>query len=244
MSLKSDVWQAVIQAIETAIPEYDPVNEAVSLGRAHRTRNFAADQLQLRDGMIVLDAGIGPGTMTEVILGKADGLTVVGLDASITLLKAARKRLGQAYGSRVHFVRGAFEALPFRDSSFQRIVSSYAFRDARDRTTAIEEFYRVSAAVGIFGIVDLGKPDNLLKRWIIGIYVRYLMPLIAKLSMSGAITGNPWRMIYPTYRALGTNRELVQALRKQFSEVRIKEFALGGVVFLSASKGSFNGPQK
>src|SRR3972149_5828706 len=98
MSLKNDVWQAVIQAIETAIPEYDPVNEKVSLGRAHRTRNFAADELQLRDGMVLLDAGIGPGTMSEVILVKAEAVTVVGLDASITLLKAARKRLGQAHG--------------------------------------------------------------------------------------------------------------------------------------------------
>ena len=32
MSLRNDVWKSVIQAIEKAIPEYDLVNERVSLG--------------------------------------------------------------------------------------------------------------------------------------------------------------------------------------------------------------------
>jgi ubiquinone/menaquinone biosynthesis C-methylase UbiE len=171
-----------------------------------------------------------------VLLRRTGGLTLVGLDASISLLKAARKRLAETYGNRVHFVRGAFEALPFRETSFRRIVSSYAFRDARDRAAAIDEFSRVSVDDGIFGIVDLGKPNSLLKRSLIEVYVRYLMPLIAKQSMSGTITGNPWRMIYPTYQVLGSNRELVEALSKRFTEVRIKEFALGGVIFISASK--------
>ena len=237
MSLENDVWRAVIRAIEAAVPEYDPVNEKVSLGRAQKTRNYAADQLQLGNEMLTLDAGIGPGTMAEVLLRRTGGLRLVGLDASISLLKAARKRLVETYGNRVHFVRGAFEALPFREASFRRIVSSYAFRDARDRAAAIDEFSRVSADDGIFGIVDLGKPNSLLKRSLIEIYVRYLMPLIAKRSMSGTIRGNPWRMIYPTYQALGSNRELVEALSKRFTEVRIKEFVLGGVIFISASKG-------
>lgn len=236
MSLKNEVWRSVIRAIEAAIPDYDPVNEKVSFGRAQKTRAYAAEQLKLGDEMLLLDAGIGPGTMTELLLERTNGLTVVGLDASVRLLDSARERLDLAYGSRLSLVRGAFEALPFRHKSFQRIISSYAFRDARDRTTAIDEFHSVTTDDGMFGIVDLGKPDNSLRRFLIWIYVRYLMPLIAQFSMSKVTTGNPWRMIYPTYQALGTNRELVQALSRRFQNVVMREFALGGVVFVSASK--------
>jgi ubiquinone/menaquinone biosynthesis C-methylase UbiE len=237
--LKNEVWRAVIRAIEAAIPDYDPVNEKVSLGRAQKTRVYAAERLKLGNGMLLLDAGIGPGTMTELLLQRTGGITVVGLDASSRLLSAAGDRLEGSYGDRLHLVRGAFEALPFRESSFQRIVSSYAFRDARDRTRAIDEFCRVAARDGLFGIVDLGKPNNSLKRSFIGFYVRYLIPLIAKFSMSKVTTGNPWQMIYPTYRALGNNGELVAALNGRFQDIRITEFALGGVIFVLAGKSRF-----
>jgi demethylmenaquinone methyltransferase/2-methoxy-6-polyprenyl-1,4-benzoquinol methylase len=226
----------VIRAIETAIPEYDLVNEKVSLGRAQKARNYAAHELRLRNGMLILDAGIGPGTMSEAIIGKAPDLTVVGLDASTDLLGAARERLRLSYGDRLHLGRGVFEALPFREKCLSRIVSAYAFRDARNRNTAIDEFYRASGEKGIFAIVDLGKPVNRFRQALISIYVHYLTPLIARLSMSDAINGNPWRMIFPTYQALGSNRELVKSLAQRFSDVNITEFALGGMIVILARR--------
>ena len=236
MSLSSEVWYSVIRAIEKAIPEYDSVNEKVTLGRAQKVRDYAATELQLGNAKLILDAGIGPGTMTQTIMTKAADLTVVGLDASIELLRAARDRLGLSHGGRLHLVRAVFEALPFKENCFPRIVSAYAFRDARNRSIAIDEFYRASGEKGIFAIVDLGKPVNRFKRAVISIHVRYLTPLIARLSMSAAIQGNPWRMIFPTYRGLGTNGELVKALAKRFSNVNIKEFALGGMIVVLSSK--------
>jgi len=236
LSLSSEVWQSVIRAIEKAVPEYDFVNEKVSLGRAQKTRDYAAQQLKLESGMLILDAGIGPGTMSQTILAETTDLTMVGLDASTKLLSAARERLGFSWGDRLHLVCGVFEALPFGDKSFPRIISAYAFRDARNRSIAIDEFYRASSENGIFAIVDLGKPRNRLKRSLISIYVQYVMPAIAKLSMSGSIDGNPWQMIFPTYQALGSNDELVKALGRRFSNVTITESALGGMIVIFANK--------
>jgi demethylmenaquinone methyltransferase/2-methoxy-6-polyprenyl-1,4-benzoquinol methylase len=236
LSLKSELWQSVIRAIETAIPDYDFVNEKVSLGLAQKTRNFAVGQLSLENGMLVLDAGIGPGTMSGTILRRNNDLTIVGIDASTVLLRAARDRLRADYEAHVHLVRGAFEALPFRNSSFPRVVSAFAFRDARDRSVAIDEFYRVVTDGGIFGIVDLGKPENRFRRALISIHVRFLVPLISRLSMAHAVSSNPWRMIFPTYRALAKNRELVSHLGEHFTKVNTTQFALGGVIVVLARK--------
>ena len=244
MSLRSEVWQSVIQAIEKAVPEYDFVNEKVSLGRAQKARDYAAQQLKLESGMLVLDAGIGPGTMSQTVLSETADLTIVGLDASTRLLSAARGRLGFSYGDHLHLVRGVFEALPFRDKSFSRIISAYAFRDARNRSFAIDEFYRASSENGIFAIADLGNPGNRLKRSLSSIYVQYVMPVIAKLSMSGSIDGNPWRMIFPTSQALGSNDELVKSLGRRFSNVTITEFALGGMIVIFARKDQFGGTSR
>jgi ubiquinone/menaquinone biosynthesis C-methylase UbiE len=182
--------------------------------------------------MLILDAGIGPGTMSQTILSKIADLTIVGLDASSRLLRAARERLGFSCGDRLHFVRGVFEALPFKDKSFPRVMSAYAFRDARNRSIAIDEFHRICSENGIFAIVDLGKPTNRFKRSLISVYLQYVMPLIAKLSMSSFIDDNPWRMIFPTYQVLGTNDELVESLGRRFSNVTITEFALGGIIVI------------
>ena len=236
LSLGRDVWKSVIQAIERSIPEYDLVNEKVSLGRAQRVRDYAVHELKLENGMLILDAGIGPGTMTETVMKDATDVTVVGLDVSADLLRAAKERLGRSHSDSLHLVRGVFEALPFREMCFSRIVSAFAFRDARDREIAIDEFYRISDQNGCFEIVDLGKPENRIKRNFISIYVQYLTPLIARLAMSDAINGNPWRMIFPTYQALGRNGVLVDSLGKRFTDVKIREFALGGMIVVLSRK--------
>jgi demethylmenaquinone methyltransferase/2-methoxy-6-polyprenyl-1,4-benzoquinol methylase len=238
------VWHSVIQAIEKAIPEYDSVNERVSLGRAQETRNYAVEHLELQEGMIILDAGIGPGTMSQTILQQTTQLTIVGLDASLRLLDAARERLKTNHSDHLHLIRGVFEALPFKERSFSRIVSAYAFRDARNRRAAIDEFHRVGSENSIFAIVDLGKPENRINRSLISFYVRNVMPFIARLVMSGSVEGNPWRMIFPTYQALGSNRELVEALSKLFNDVILREFALGGAIVVLARRTDSNLQQK
>jgi hypothetical protein len=44
-------------------------------------------------------------------------------------------------------------------------------------------------------------------------------------------------MIFPTYRGLGTNGELVKALGVRYSNVNIREFALGGLIVVLATRG-------
>ena len=230
------MWKHVVRAIEESIPEYDLVNERVSLGQAQRARKYAAEHLSLPAGKLVLDAGVGPGTMSELLLSNQNNIMIVGLDASAKLLTAAERRFSEGHPKNVHLVRGVFEALPFRDGCFQRLVSAYAFRDSRDRETAIAEFARVSSEEGIFAIVDLGKPDNPLKRLPITIYVRFFIPLIAWWSKSKIVEGNPWKMIFPTYQALVTNRTLISSLKKSFANVTITEWSLGGVIVVIAQK--------
>ena len=186
--------------------------------------------------MLILDAGIGPGTMSATVMKQTPDVTIVGLDASTDLLRATKERLGPSNTGRLFLVRGVFEALPFREMCFSRIVSAFAFRDARDREIAIDEFYRTSDQKGRFEIVDLGKPENRIKRAFISIYVHYLTPLIARLAMSDSINGNPWGMIFPTYQALGLNRALVNSLKRRFTDVKITEFALGGMIIVLSEK--------
>ena len=102
------------------------------------------------------------------------------------------------------------------------------------REGAIDEFRRVLTFDGSFAIIDLGKPNELLKRALVTLYIEHLMPLVARFSKSSRIRGNPWRMIVPTYQLLSTNRELMQSLKKRFDDVRISEFSMGGLIVVLA----------
>jgi hypothetical protein len=64
------------------------------------------------------------------------------------------------------------------------------------------------------------------------------MPLIAKIAIFGRISGNPWRMIVPTYRTLPTTPTMLSMMKEKFQEVRLKEFVIGGVIVIIGRRSS------
>ena len=236
--LSPETSRKVVAAIEESIPLYDEVNNLVSFGKAQIARRFAIQRLQLRDGRVVLDAGIGPGTTSRLILESVKPDLFVGFDASAKQLKTAKSNLGRVESTSLQLVRGSFEFLPFRDCVFDAIITCYALRDSLNISKAIGEYGRTCAQSGAFADVDLGKPENVLKRAGSTIYIRYLMPLIAKAAILGKIKGNPWRMIVPTYGPLPTNNSLLSQMRSQFLNLEFKEFLMGGIIVIIGRKSS------
>lgn len=232
--LTRDTWRNVINAIEDAIPLYDRVNEIVSFGNADKARRFAVERLNLGRGSCVLDSGIGPGNTSKLLLSRIEPQLLVGLDGSIKQLKTAKVRLSDSQS--VDFVRGTFELLPFRKGVFDAIVTSYALRDSLSIEQALGEYFRVSRPTGELAVVDIGKPDNRLKRAGSVLYVRYAMPLIAKLVIRAKIKGNPWKWIVPTYVSLPTTGTIVKLLKQTFAKAELKEFLMGGVIVIIAHK--------
>ena len=228
--LSSETSRRVIEAIENSIPLYDHVNNLISFGKDQVARRFAIEQLQLSERRVILDAGIGPGTTSKLIMEITKPDLLVGLDTSPKQLKTAKRNL-EAFGPvGLQLVRGCFEFLPFREQVFDAIISCYALRDSVDITEAISEYRRVCGESGAFADVDLGKPDNFLTRAGSVFYVRYLMPIIAGAAIIGKIKGNPWRMIVPTYESLPTNKTLLSQMRRNFDYVEIKKFLMGGII--------------
>jgi demethylmenaquinone methyltransferase/2-methoxy-6-polyprenyl-1,4-benzoquinol methylase len=227
-----ETWKRVVGAIEDSIPMYDRVNDMVSLGKAQEAREYAVQQLRITEGARVLDSGIGPGTTSQLILRKAKPTILVGFDGSVKQLKTAKRNLEQTSVDVLQVVRGSFEFLPFREQTFDAVITCYALRDSLDISRSIGEYYRVCGEKGAFADVDIGKPEGMLKRFGSSFYIRYLMPIIAKVAILGKISGNPWRMIVPTYRTLPTTPTLLSMMKERFQQIQIKEFLMGGVIVI------------
>jgi demethylmenaquinone methyltransferase/2-methoxy-6-polyprenyl-1,4-benzoquinol methylase len=234
--LSKETWKKVIQAIEDSIPLYDRVNDIISLGKAQTARKYAIQKLELREDSVILDSGIGPGPTSKLILSSVRPAMLVGLDGSVRQLNAAKDNLTPIRPGVLNLVRASFEYLPFKDETFDVIITCYALRDTLNLSQSLNEYSRVCTPSGAFADVDIGKPDNAVKRWGSILYVRYMMPILAKAAIWTRMKGNPWRMIGPTYVSLPRTRMMLGLVKQYFTSTELKEFLMGGVIVIIGRK--------
>jgi len=98
-----------------------------------------ADAAGILSGQRVLDVGCGTGILArEVAVRTGSGGRVVGIDPSPGMLAVARQ-----LAPAVEWREGLAESLPFRDQSFDAVVSQFALMFFTDRHLALREMLRV-----------------------------------------------------------------------------------------------------
>jgi len=174
-------------------------------------------------GSRVLDLGAGPGTMSRLV--KARGGQPVLVDVSRMMLSASDFQ---------NKVQAVFENLPFREGSFDSVVSGFALRDAHDLARAVLQVASVVKAGGKFALADLGKPDSPLGFLLVGYYLR-VVPNVLGLAMIGR-SGLRYGSIFDTYMLVLKNSQLASLLSKSFRTVNLHATQFGGSVVFKCAK--------
>ncbi len=221
-------WHKIIDALHAVLPVYDRINHMISFGRDRAYREEGIINAP-PSAELVLDAGCGLGVMSEIASKKLKTKDLVLLDPMRDYLTIARKRLAD---NNPEMVIGLFEVLPFKREIFDLVMCGFSLRDSVNMNLAVREISRVLKSDGKFIIVDLGKPDNPVKRWIVGIWWRFVVPLITIVLIKRKSLF--YTAIYTTYKKLPRNRELKSLLSFWFSEVMLRVKMLGGVVIFTA----------
>lgn len=114
---------------------------------AGRETRLLQQLLRPADGATLLDVGTGTGQFARQFY--ALGLTVTGLDADLTMLRAARTQ-----DSRIAYLGGDARHLPFPDASFDycMAVTSLCFVD--DPRSAMGEMWRVARHGIVLGLLN------------------------------------------------------------------------------------------
>ncbi len=154
----------------------------------------------------------------------------VALDPSARLLRFARSNLGAGFEPVV----GTAECLPFRQYAFGAVLTCFSLRDVRDLARSLHEFAEAGSPGCLLAIVDIGKPDAALPRALVGLYIRHLMPVLARLLVRNRLVGNPFRMIIPTFDRLVTNHALAAIIEEKFGRAKLAEFFFGGLILVEA----------
>ncbi len=231
MGHASDEWRKVVNAIEESIPLYESISERISFNLAGPLRRRAISNLSPDHEEWVLDSGAGPGVSSRLLISQGFA-KVAGLDPSGKLLQFAKANLGPEFNPVV----GVAESLPFKDDAFIGTLTCFALRDVRELGPTLREFSRVVKGAGHLSIVDVGKPDGVSRRTLVGLYVRFGMPILARLLIRNRIRGNPFRMIVPTFNRLATNQSLKRQVGQIFGSAVLREQMLGGLVLIEADR--------
>jgi ubiquinone/menaquinone biosynthesis C-methylase UbiE len=110
------------------------------------------DLLKPKQGEVILDTGCGTGVFTVDILSL--GSHVIGLDISLPMLIHARKKLK---GYPFQTVLSDMLNLPFRENSFDKVVSVTALEFIENAKGAVGELFRVTQKGGCIVVATLNS---------------------------------------------------------------------------------------
>ncbi len=135
-------------------------NYAAVAEKIAQVGDLIVERAGVEPGMEVLDVACGTGNAT--IPAAREGARVTGLDFSPDLLAIARERAADAM-VEVEWVEADAQEMPFEDSSFDRVISTFGHMFAPDQRRTAEEMKRVCRDGGAIAIA-CWSPDGAIGR--------------------------------------------------------------------------------
>ena len=219
----------VTELFDNLAPNYDRFNRWVSFFRDETWRRKTIELLDDCKRGSVLDLAAGTGDLARSAL-KAGAQQVHVFDIAFNMLTQAKAKLRDENSqlSKINFELGSAARLPFKDNSFDGIVSGFAMRNVfHFLDEVLSEMHRVLKPGGRFAVLELSQPQNLILRAGFRVHMKTIMPLIGKLT---AGKSTPFQYLCETTMTFLSPEEFGQRLQKAgFAGVSWKNFLFGGI---------------
>ncbi len=149
-----------------------------TFGRLVRRRIGTAivEQVQLAEGQVALDVGIGTGGSLD--FWPADRGTVVGVDLSGGMLDKAAEKIDASGRTNTHLSRTNALKLPFADKAFDTVFVSHVISVVSDPAAVLRECLRVAAPGARVVLVNHFQSENK----VVGAIEKLLCPICTKLG--------------------------------------------------------------
>lgn len=195
---------------------YDHIESMMAFGTGRWYRRQALERAGLAAGMRVLDVATGTGLVArEAVTLTGDPRLVTGLDPSPGMLAEACRLL------HIPAVLAAGEQLPWRESSYDFLSMGYALRHLADLTVTFREFHRVLRPGGTVLVLEWSKPEGRLHRAFIRFYLKWLVPILTRVTTRNRDAAVLMRYFWETIDACVPPADILAALeRAGFADVK------------------------
>jgi demethylmenaquinone methyltransferase/2-methoxy-6-polyprenyl-1,4-benzoquinol methylase len=157
---------------------YDMLNSLMTFGQDRSWRKELIEGVHLNSGERVLDIGTGSGDLAFEAMRQAEHLDVVACDFTPEMINVGRKR-PEADG--ILWVLADAENLPFKDGTFDVVVSGFLLRNVSDVGIALAEQHRTLKERGRLGTLDTTPPQSALLRPLLRFQFYHVIPTLGRL---------------------------------------------------------------
>jgi demethylmenaquinone methyltransferase / 2-methoxy-6-polyprenyl-1,4-benzoquinol methylase len=165
----------VINLFQRTAGDYERVESMMAFGRGSWYRRCALQRAGLREGMSVIDVGVGTGLVAREAAGiVGDPTRVMGVDPCIGMIN------NSTVPSGVRLELGSAESIPASDGAADFLSLGYALRHIEDLSLAFREFYRVLRPGGRLCLLEITRPDRFYVRSLLKTYMRTIVPFAAR----------------------------------------------------------------
>jgi len=198
---------------------YNRVNRWITWGQDVRWRREALDRACLPGGGKLLDLGTGTGDLVLEALQRDHSICGIGADFTPEMMHQGRIRPG---GASVSWVNTDALELPFKQGTFDAVVSGYLLRNVIDVERALAEQYRVVKPGGWVVCLDTTPPPRDLWHFPVRLYLRHIIPFLGRL-ISGDVTAYKY-LPASTESFLQADELVNRMLRVGFKDVGYRSF--------------------
>ncbi|MEC4678381.1 MAG: bifunctional demethylmenaquinone methyltransferase/2-methoxy-6-polyprenyl-1,4-benzoquinol methylase UbiE [Nitrospirota bacterium] len=158
---------------------YDLNNSLLSLGLHHSWKKKTLDLLDISPEHKVLDIGSGTADLSILAAERlGEGGFVIASDLNEPMLSIGKKKIESRALKHVSVALANAEHLPFRDESFDAILTGFCMRNVSNLDQALSEIYRLLKPGGKMACLDFSTPVFRPFRKIYDFYSFSLLPKI------------------------------------------------------------------
>jgi len=156
-------------------PRYDLMNRLMTGGQDVQWRKQVIRLARLAPNARLLDLGAGTGDLAREALRQQPQTRVTAADFTLEMM-----RIGQRNGGPLWSAADALR-LPYRDETFDAVVSGFLMRNVTDVNLALKEQYRALKRGGRIVILDTTRPKKNLLSPLIWIHMHMVIPVLGGL---------------------------------------------------------------